>query len=183
MKNSQFKKSIIPNLLTFFRILLVPLFVGVFISSIKFHREISAIIFIISSITDFLDGYIARKYKSETDMGRILDPLADKILVISALILLAIKKDIPIWILEALFLRELILIIGSALIIKREEKIICPSIWGKLATVFIFIGISGILLRIWITRYFLYIGVVISLVSGIDYILKGIKVLRNSDGR
>ncbi len=182
MKNSNIKVESIPNILTAFRLALVPIFIGIFFSKINFHREIAGVIFGISAITDFFDGYLARKYKSETKIGKLLDPIADKLLAISSLAVLVISHDISLWVLEVLIFRELVLIIGSALIIKKKDRIIGPSIWGKLATLSILLGIFGLLFNIKIAKYLLYFGIIISVISGIDYILKGLRVLRNSNG-
>ena len=182
VRNFSFKLRILPNILTVIRIILVPLFIYVFLSKIKYHREIAGHIFVMSSITDFLDGYIARKYKSETEVGKLLDPIADKLLVISSLILLVIEGDISIWILGILFLRECILIFGSGLIIKKKYKIIKPSIMGKISTLTMFIGISLILYKISYGKTFLILGVILSVISGIDYMLKGIVILKYSNG-
>ncbi len=179
VKNFSYKLENLPNLLTFFRLGLVPIFIGVFFSKLPLHREMAALIFGISAITDFLDGYIARKYKIESNLGKLLDPIADKLLALSSLAVLVISKDIPIWILEVLIVREAVLIYGSALIIKKREKIMTPSIWGKSATLFILLGIFGALLNIFMGKYLIYLGIFISIISGIDYILKGLKVLRN----
>ncbi len=179
VKNFRCKLENLPNILTFFRLGLVPIFVGIFFSKIKLHREMAALIFGISAITDFLDGYIARKYKSESKLGKLLDPIADKLLALSSLAVLVISKDIPLWTLEILIIREAILVCGSALIIKKRDKIISPSIWGKLATLFMLSGIFGTLLKVTIGIYLIYLGIFISIISGFDYILKGLKVLRN----
>ncbi len=182
MKNFLFKTKLLPNILTIIRLFLIPIFIWAFLYENGLHRDMAGYIFIISALTDFLDGYLARRFKSETDMGKVLDPLADKLLVISSLVLLVNTRDIPIWILIVLFLRETILIGGSALIIKRKDKIITPSIWGKIATATILIGLSALLLKIDMGRYFLYFGVIVSLISGVDYILKGLKMLSSSNG-
>ncbi len=179
VKRFSYKLEDLPNILTFFRLGLVPIFIVIFFSKITFHREMAALIFGISAITDFLDGYIARKYKSESKLGKLLDPIADKLLAISSLAVLVISKDIPLWVLEVLIVREATLIYGSALIIKKRDKIMAPSIWGKLATLLMLLGIFGALLKISMGKYLVYLGISVSIISGVDYILKGIRVLKS----
>ncbi len=134
------------NKLTIFRIVLVPIFVLVgylgefgIISGewleISLTFIIMNLIFIIASITDKLDGYIARKYNQITTFGKFLDPLADKILVLAALVMLVEFKKIPAWIPIVVLVREF-LVSGYRLVaVEKGGKVIAASIWGKIKTV------------------------------------------------
>ena len=125
------------NLLTFIRIFLTPvLVVGIFYQ--KWIFTFSLLLFV--SITDALDGYLARLLKEETNLGRLLDPVADKILLTSLFFALSFSSPsfyVPFWFVAFIFLRELILIIGSIFVLKLKKGFeIVPSIWGKLTTLF-----------------------------------------------
>ena len=135
-------KMNLPNKLTIMRVILVPIFViigyctipGEFLGvATKFW--IMNEIFIIASFTDFLDGYIARKNNLVTTLGKFLDPLADKILVLSALVMLVEFERIPAWIPAIVLTREF-LVSGYRLIaVEKGGKVIAASIWGKIKTV------------------------------------------------
>ena len=135
-------KMNLPNKLTLFRVILVPIFVIIGYCSIpgeflgvESKYWIMNIIFAIASFTDFLDGYIARKNNIVTTFGKFLDPLADKILVLSALVMLVEFDKIPAWIPIIVLTREF-LVSGYRLIaVEKGGKVIAASIWGKLKTV------------------------------------------------
>ena len=144
----------LPNKLTVFRMILVPIFVilaylpienYVLGFSIKFL--ILDLVFIIASITDQLDGYIARKTNQVTTFGKFLDPIADKILVLSALVVMCDFKLIPAWIPVVVLSREF-LVSGFRLVAAEKGEVIAASIWGKIKTAttmfaIIFILLSG----------------------------------------
>ncbi|MCX4303106.1 MAG: CDP-diacylglycerol--glycerol-3-phosphate 3-phosphatidyltransferase [Clostridia bacterium] len=135
-------KMNLPNKLTLFRVILVPIFVIIGYCSIpgeflgvESKYWIMNIIFAIASFTDFLDGYIARKNNIVTTFGKFLDPLADKILVLSALVMLVEFGRIPAWIPAIVLTREF-LVSGYRLIaVEKGGKVIAASIWGKIKTV------------------------------------------------
>ena len=138
----------LPNKLTIFRIILVPIMVIIpFFTNTKEVFEIPLnlliidAIFIIASITDKLDGYLARKNNQVTTFGKFLDPIADKILVLAALIMLVEMQKIPAWIPIIVLFREFI-VSGYRLIASQNGgKVIAASIWGKIKTVTQMIGI------------------------------------------
>ena len=141
-------KMNLPNRLTIFRIILVPLMVIVPILGIKSEvlgipvsYLIIDLIFIIASITDKLDGYIARSRNQVTTFGKFLDPLADKILVLSALVILVEYGKIPSWIPIIVLAREFIVSGYRLIAVEKGGKVISASIWGKLKTVTQMIGI------------------------------------------
>ena len=130
------------NKLTIFRIILVPLMVIVsflntdtLIFGIPLTYIIIDLIFIIASITDKLDGYIARSRNQVTTFGKFLDPLADKILVLTALILLVEMQKLPAWIPIIVLAREFIVSGYRLVAVEKGGKVIAASIWGKLKTV------------------------------------------------
>ena len=132
----------LPNKLTIFRIILVPImviipFLGITgtISGIPISWIIIDLIFILASITDKLDGYLARKNNQITTFGKFLDPLADKILVLTAMVLLVELGKIPAWIPIIVLAREFIVSGYRLVAVEKGGKVIAASKWGKLKTV------------------------------------------------
>ena len=130
----------IPNLLTFIRFLLIPLFVYTFFY-VPEGNIYAALIFILSGITDILDGYIARHYNQVTKMGTLLDPLADKLMILTVLTSLWIKDLIPFFIIAILMIKEFSMIIGAAILYKKQKIAIPANNYGKIATFFFYIAI------------------------------------------
>ena len=132
------KKENIPNILTIIRFILIPF---IFISVVNEDFLATIIIFTISAITDVLDGYIARKYNYITDIGKLIDPLADKITQMSLLLSLAILKILPWWIFAIVFIKECVMIISASLMYKKEDVVVYSKWYGKLATVLFYLAI------------------------------------------
>lgn len=138
----------LPNKLTLFRIILVPIMVivsffdisGSFLG-IPTTMWILNLIFIIASITDKLDGYLARKNNQVTTFGKFLDPIADKILVVTAMILLVEMGRLPAWIPIIVIFREFVVSGYRLIAVQSEGKVIAANIWGKLKTVTQMLGI------------------------------------------
>ncbi len=194
------------NKLTIFRIILVPVMVAFAYIPLKgdvygvaMSMIIMEAIFIIASITDKLDGYIARSRNQVTTFGKFLDPLADKILVLSAMVVLVEMGRLPAWIPIIVLAREFIVSGFRLIAVEKGGVVIAASIWGKLKTVtqmialiFAFIdigaffsfvngGLSGVHLVINIvTSVMMLVSTVATIFSGVDYIWKGRSVL--SDG-
>ena len=128
----------LPNLLTIIRFLLVPV-MSYFLVSRNFTLAI--IIYILASVTDVLDGFIARKYNMITKLGKFLDPMADKLLQFSALLGLWVVGIIPFWITLIFFLKEIFMGLGAIKLLKNRDVVV-PSKWfGKMSTVFFFVAI------------------------------------------
>ena len=132
------KKENIPNILTIIRFILIPF---IFTSVVNEDFLATIIIFTISAITDILDGYIARKYNYITDIGKLIDPLADKITQMSLLLSLAILGILPWWIFAIVFIKECVMIISASLMYKKEDVVVYSKWYGKLATVLFYLAI------------------------------------------
>ena len=132
------KKENIPNILTIIRFILIPF---IFTSVVNEDFLATIIIFTISAITDILDGYIARKYNYITDIGKLIDPLADKLTQMSLLLSLAILKILPWWIFAIVFIKEGVMIISASLMYKKEDVVVYSKWYGKLATVLFYLAI------------------------------------------
>ena len=145
-------------------------------------RYIALVIFIAASITDTLDGYIARKYHLVTDFGKFMDPLADKLLVCSALICLIDTGDLPSWIVIVIIAREFI-ISGFITIAADNGLVIAASKWGKMKTIsqmvmiiYLLVGFSG--QTAWIIgQVLIYLALTLTIISMLDYLIKNRKVL------
>ena len=171
------------NKLTMLRILMIPVFIAVLVYSKDrdiVYRYIALGIFIIASATDALDGYVARKYNMITDFGKLMDPLADKILVSSALIILIELGNISSWVVSIVIAREFI-ISGIRLIATEKNIVIAASPLGKLKTVSQMLSVILMLLSIeaisFITDISIWLMCILSVVSLLDYIIKNKKVL------
>lgn len=127
-----------PNKLTVLRVLLVPVFVVIYLcESIPYNEPIAAGVYIAACVTDFLDGYLARKHNLVTNFGKFLDPLADKLLVNIALICFLAKPDdnlMPVWVVLIIISRDFI-ISGFRLVASDNGKVIAADYWGKIKTV------------------------------------------------
>lgn len=135
----------VPNVLTILRLILVPVFIFTYMASGDTVMHIvAAAVFLLASLTDILDGYIARRYNMITNFGKLADPFADKLMQISAIGCLTINGRISAWVLGLFAVKELVLILGGLNLLK--DKFVVQSKWtGKIATVILFICIMIIL--------------------------------------
>ncbi len=177
----------LPNKLTLLRICLIPVFVILMLSQVSNFFLISCIIFIIASITDFLDGKIARKYNLVTDFGKFMDPLADKLLVLSALICMIEYDLVAGWMVIIIVARELTVSILRA-IAAENGKVIAASGRGKIKTTSQMIAIILLLIGanysnsqiVFVGTIAMYIATIFTLYSGIDYLYKNRELFMNS---
>lgn len=133
---SQQEKLTIPNLLTYFRFLSVPFFVFFLLSPQQSHRIIAFVIFLLASLSDLLDGYIARKWNQHTELGKFLDPLADKFLVIGTLItFLFMTQQVELWMVLIIIGRDILITVLRTLAIKKGKSL-HTSMLGKIKTAF-----------------------------------------------
>lgn len=173
----------LPNKLTILRTILIPFFLIFIYTDFwgKVNAYIAVAIFIIASLTDLLDGKIARKYNLVTNFGKFMDPLADKLLVCSALIALADLGKLAGWIVIVIIAREFI-ISGFRLVASDNGVVIAASYWGKFKTTFQMIMIILLVLDLpfkymnIINMAVVYIALALTVISLIDYIAKNYKV-------
>lgn len=166
------------NKLTVFRIILIPIFIYMFFSSFPYSNIISLFIYILAGITDFLDGFIARKYNMQTKAGTVLDPLADKLMLISVLTSLYIKKLIPLWVLIIVIAKEVIMIIVG-IILYNKNFIIPSNIFGKLSTIIFYIAICLLILSVNEAIWVIYVALTLSILAFIIYFLIFSKMTKN----
>lgn len=169
----------LPNKLTLFRVVLIPFFVFFLLAPYfeGYGNYIAVAIFIVASITDFLDGKIARKYNLVTNFGKFMDPLADKLLVCSALICLIQLELIPAWVVIIIIAREFI-ISGFRLVASDNGVVIAASYWGKFKTAFQMLTVIVLILNIpnkvftILGTVLIYVSLALTVISLIDYIAK-----------
>ena len=173
----------LPNKLTLIRIIMIPLFVVLLLlkgGQNQYLRIAALIVFCLASFTDFLDGQIARKQNLVTDFGKFMDPLADKLLVCSALICLIELNQLPAWYVIVIIAREFI-ISGFRLVAADKGIVIAASWWGKFKTTFQMLTVILLILDIpalrLITTIIAGIALVLTIVSLVDYMIKNISVI------
>ena len=173
----------LPNKLTILRVIMIPFFVFFLLwqnGENYTFRMIALALFIIASLTDLLDGKIARKYNLVTNFGKFMDPLADKLLVCSALICLIELNALPAWMVIIIISREFI-ISGFRLIASDNGVVIAASYWGKFKTTFQMVSVVLLILDIpalaFVTTICVWIALVLTIVSLVDYIYKNHKIL------
>ncbi len=177
-----------PNKLTIARVIMIPFFVAFLMYDIvgSAGKWVALAIFIIASLTDTLDGYLARKYHLVTNFGKFMDPLADKLLVCSALICFTATGQLAAWITIIIIAREFI-ISGFRLIAADNGIVIAASYWGKFKTVSQMILIILMIMDLpysafqMLIQIFVVIAVVLTVVSLVDYIWKNKSVLSMQD--
>ncbi|MCE7794537.1 CDP-diacylglycerol--glycerol-3-phosphate 3-phosphatidyltransferase [Salipaludibacillus sp. CUR1] len=189
----------IPNQITISRIILIPLFMifllipfnwgqwSILGADIPVHHLAAAVIFIVAAATDWLDGYYARKHKLVTNMGKFLDPLADKLLITAAFVSLTGLDMFPAWAAVVILSREFA-VTGLRLVASGDGEVIAASIWGKWKTVSQIVAASAILLHniffellsIPFATIMIYVAVILTIFSGVDYFIKNKHVLNKS---
>lgn len=174
----------LPNKLTILRVCMIPFFVAALLyddgDSLSM-RILADVIFIAASLTDMLDGKIARKYNLVTNFGKFMDPLADKLLVCSALICLIELDQLPAWVVIIIISREFI-ISGFRLVASDNGVVIAASYWGKFKTTFQMIAVVLLIVGIpalsMVTTAVVWIALVLTVISLVDYIAKNVNVLK-----
>lgn len=175
-------KMNIANQLTILRMILIPFFVFFLLSD---QMIVASVLFIFASLTDYFDGYLARKHKLITNFGKFMDPLADKLLVTSALICFVQLGTLNAWVVIIILSREFVVSIFRA-IAAAEGIVIAASWWGKAKTISQMIMVILLLFGNWpfslinlpVALAFVYIATTLTIVSGIDYIIKNKQILK-----
>lgn len=184
----------IPNAMSIFRILLIPVFCVVFLMNTG-NPDVqylwAGIILVVSGATDLFDGYVARKLNQVTDIGKLLDPVADKLTLAAVLICVWVKFKDSYWFITPLFAamlaKELIMIIGGIVLMKLGKKMVKAQWWGKVATAAFYmlmtvavvvIGAEGIANKTMIVAGLIGASAAIMIIALIFYVILGIKILK-----
>jgi cardiolipin synthase len=173
------------NRISIGRIILIPFFVGAIVYS---RMDIALIFFLLATVSDGVDGFIARTWNQKTKLGTILDPMADKLLLLSAFVCLAMVKNtpkgisFPPYVPIIVISRDVIIVLGSITVylIRGDIKVI-PSALGKLTTFFQMATIAAVLVQFNYSYVVWNTAVVLTLLSGIDYIVKGSRLLSENN--
>ncbi|MDR2530239.1 MAG: CDP-alcohol phosphatidyltransferase family protein [Oscillospiraceae bacterium] len=132
------KKFTIPNLLSIFRLLLVPVFAVTYFDGGEYSGLRAVLIYILAGLTDILDGYIARKYKMMSALGRVLDPLGDKLMAFTVLVCITVDETIPPWAVITFFVKEVLMGIGALVLFRKIADTPPSNVFGKTSTVVFF---------------------------------------------
>ena len=165
----------VPNLLTALRLALVPVFLALVVIDTPFTRVMAVVVLVAASITDFLDGYIARHAHQVSEFGKVADPLADRALIFAGLLGLVIQKRMPLWVLVVLVARDMVMLWGYQYLAAHHKRV--PVQWlGKLSTAVLLVAFTCLLLDsqvggVQIGLPILYAGVALSLIAGAQYII------------
>jgi len=172
----------VPNVLTILRMLLIPVFVAFYVAG---QEKLALVTFLVASATDWLDGYLARKHHQITDFGKLMDPLADKLMVCTALICQGVRGVFPWWAIVVVILKELVMVVGSTYML-NHNIVVYANMMGKSAQVSF---IAALVLSFWhaefaaitlpLDRIFLVIAVVLALAALVDYTVKAARQIRS----
>lgn len=184
-----FNKKSLPNRLTILRVIMVPLYVFFYLTTVivpdPYNQYVALVIFALACLTDYLDGNLARKWHFVSNFGKFMDPLADKLLVCSALICFVQNGVLPAWIVVILIGREFI-ISGFRLVAASDGIVIAAGIWGKCKTVVQMFMVMFLLVPLeaaWfsvIQQILIYASVALTVISVVDYIKNNIQVLKEN---
>lgn len=163
----------VANIITTSRIIFIPFFLYFFFADFPGHYYWAGGIFALSGITDFLDGYIARTHNLTSKIGRLLDPLADKLSMITAFVSMGIANLLPLWIISIILFREIAILSGSVYVYFTGQDIIFPSKYGKFATFFLYSTAAASIFGLkYLGIIFLTFAIPLTLVSAIEYFAK-----------
>lgn len=173
------------NKISTFRILSVPFFFAPLIyysPERDYLRFVALGIFMLGVLSDAIDGYIARKSKQQSKAGLVLDPLGDKLLLMTAFICLALidkfPLKFPLWVALIVISRDIIILLGALVIyIVKQNIIVFPTRWGKLTTTFQMVAVVVVLNQWKFSYIFWWVATFFTLISGIDYVMRGFKIL------
>ena len=132
----------IPNILSVIRIMLVGLFVYVFFKDYPSNLLGALIIFLAAGLTDIIDGFLARKFNWITNIGKILDPFADKLMQCTVLVCMCIQDLIPVWLVIPFILKEFLMLLGGLLVIRKRKVVVVSNIFGKMTVVFFYAAVA-----------------------------------------
>lgn len=172
----------LPNIITIFRIFLVPVYLYIFFGGAENSVFIAGLIFMLAGLSDVLDGYIARKYNMTSKLGAVLDPFADKLMSFAVLVTFTIIGFIPLWILVPMVLKEITMVIGAGLLYLKHGKLVIPSNkYGKIATFSLYAAIFTIVfnLNTNISAFLLAFTLFLNLVAFYNYLLIFKKLLKD----
>ena len=173
------------NKISTFRILIVPFFVACLLyysPDREYLKFVSLGIFVLAVVSDAVDGYIARKSKQVTKAGLVLDPLGDKLLLMSSFITLSLMSKLPLkfplWVTFIVISRDALILLGAVVIYIVKQNIeVYPTRWGKLTTTFQMLSVIAVLMQFKFSPIIWTLAVIFTVISGVDYVRRGFKIL------
>lgn len=166
----------IPNALTLFRFLLVGIFPYLYFLEGQANNKVWAFaVFLLAGLTDILDGFIARRYNLITKWGKLMDPLADKLMLITVLLCLFIDKVIPLWAILIIALKELLMIIGAAFLYRNRKVVVQANFYGKLATFLFYVAITALIFKLPYANYNLGVAILSTILAFVKYTVLNFK--------
>ncbi|HHY66780.1 MAG TPA: CDP-diacylglycerol--glycerol-3-phosphate 3-phosphatidyltransferase [Alicyclobacillus sp.] len=162
----------IPNALTIVRFMLIPVYVIVFFSPRPWNMEGALVVLMMAGLTDVLDGYWARRHRQVTELGIMLDPLADKLMMVAVLVSFVVDGRVQWWMAGLLALREVAMIVSAGVLHRRGKKIIPAMIWGKATTVLYYITVVAVLFEWPVMTELLWLTVGFSFLTSFIYLSK-----------
>jgi len=160
----------LPNALTLFRFILIGIFPYLyFLEDLANHKVWAFAVFILAGITDVLDGFIARRYNLITKWGKLMDPLADKLMLITVLTCLFIDNIVPFWAILIIALKELLMILGAAFLYKNRKVVVQSNFYGKLATFLFYIAVTALIFRLPYANYIFIVAILSTILAFVKY--------------
>ncbi|KRQ86447.1 CDP-diacylglycerol--glycerol-3-phosphate 3-phosphatidyltransferase [Caloramator mitchellensis] len=171
----------IPNALTLIRFLLVPFYLYIYFSGFSNSFVYAMLIFFVAGVTDVLDGFIARRFNMITKWGTLLDPLADKIMLLTVLFSLSYTNIIPHWVFFIVFIKEALMIIGGFTLFKKHETVIAAKYYGKAATVLFYLAIGTLIYSKTYGIYLLYCAIFLAFFALYNYLVHYMHIKKQVD--
>jgi cardiolipin synthase (CMP-forming) len=168
----------LPNTLTMGRFFMIPIYFLVFFSNLEWNKQLAFFVLLLAGLTDIVDGYVARKYNMVTQMGIMLDPLVDKMMMISVFSSFLISGMISWWAATTFFIRDIGMIIGSAIYHYQVKKFIPANYYGKSTTILLYLSFLFILFEFPIGQQFLWGVIFFSFLTSMSYIIITVKTNR-----
>ncbi|MGB8954448.1 MAG: CDP-diacylglycerol--glycerol-3-phosphate 3-phosphatidyltransferase [Tumebacillaceae bacterium] len=160
----------LPNLLTLFRFGLIPVYLLVFFSESRYSMQLALLVLLLAAATDILDGYLARKYKWVTELGIMLDPLADKSMMVTVIVSFIVDGRIS-WLAAALLiLRDLGMIFVSIFFVSQGKKTVPATAWGKSTTVLYYVVLVALLFEWPMADLLVWIMIILAFVTTLTYL-------------
>ena len=175
----------VPNIISVFRICLVPVFVVVYFSDDTNNNLYAVLIYALASFSDFLDGFLARKFKVSSNMGKVLDPLGDKLMTVAVLACITIDGLIPLWAVLLVVVKELLMGAGGIVLHKKAQADLPASnLIGKASTVLFFLVCVTLMLfnniPEWASILMISLAIGLTFIALVSYLLKYIKIMKNA---
>ena len=176
--------KLVPNILSIFRICLVPVFIVVYFSDDSDRKLFAILIYAIAALSDFFDGFVARKFKASSNLGKLLDPLGDKLMTIAVMVCITIDRPILLWAVIAAALKEILLGVGGLVIHKKAKAELLPSNYlGKTSTVVFFLVCVALMLFIdipdWAALTLTAAAVMMSFLALVSYLIMYVRIMRD----